>query len=486
MPATSTADRRSPTGPGSASRQSRKTGRSSPAWTIGTTIAAGTCGWRTAGPVRHLIHKWPQDALKVVANAALKAGQWNHVLVTYDGSRQAGGVKIYVNGKLQPTSVQANGLKGTIRTTVPLKMAQRHGGGRLEDVRVEDLRIYDRLLRPARSSNWPARAGLRPCWPSRRTSGPRPRTTSCMPGGSGGRSAIPGADGPDRGLDAGTSGPPGPRHRGPRDAGARRAAHGLRALPRRLRQAARAGVAAARRRSCRPCRPTCRGTGSGFAQWLLRPEHPLTARVTVNRFWQEMFGTGLVRTTEDFGVNGETPSHPELLDWLAVEFRESGWDVKQLFRLMVTSATYRQAAPCHAREAGKGPAEPAAVARPALPHGRRDDPRLCPGGQRPAGGEDRRAERAGRISPTASGRRWPCRRATRAIIAPTAARTCIGAACTRSGSGPPRRPRWTFFNAPSREYAPCAASGPTRRLQALVTLNDPQFVEAARHLAQRR
>jgi hypothetical protein len=81
----------------------------------------------------------------------------------------------------------------------------------------------------------------------------------------------------------------------------------------------------------------------GLARWIVDPANPLTARVAVNRYWQMYFGTGLVKTAEDFGSQGEAPSHPELLDWLATEFVRNGWDVKAMQRLIVTSAAYRQA-----------------------------------------------------------------------------------------------------------------------------------------------
>ncbi len=104
------------------------------------------------------------------------------------------------------------------------------------------------------------------------------------------------------------------------------------------------------------------GRRSVLAGWIASRDNPLTARVFVNRVWQHHFGQGLVRTASDFGVHGEAPTHPELLDWLAVEFVESGWDVKRLHRLILTSAVYRQSAQRRAGSKNARPREPFTIA----------------------------------------------------------------------------------------------------------------------------
>jgi hypothetical protein len=221
----------------------------------------------------------------------------------------------------------------------------------------------------------------------------------------------------------------------------------------------------------------------GLAKWLVDPVNPLTARVTVNRLWQHIYGTGIVKTSEDFGSQGEPPSNQQLLDWLAVDFRESGWDVKKTIRLMVTSATYRQSA----------------EATPEKVEHDRDNRLLSRGPRYRMDAETLRDSAlfaSGLLVPKIGGpsvkpyqppKVWE-------TVAMDNSNTRVYKPDT--GEGLYRRSLYTFwkrsapppsmdiFDAPSREECVVRRERTNTPLQALVTMNDPQFVEADRVLAQ--
>jgi hypothetical protein len=223
----------------------------------------------------------------------------------------------------------------------------------------------------------------------------------------------------------------------------------------------------------------------GFARWLVAPEHPLTARVAVNRFWQQFFGTGIVKTAEDFGSQGEPPSHPELLDWLAVTFREDGWDMKKLAKRLVTTAAYRQSARVTPDALAKDPANRFLARGPRFrldAEAVRDQALFVSG---------LLIEKQGgpSVRPPQPGGLWEAVAYTSSDTARFVPDTEPEKTHRRSmytfwkrTSAPPQM---TTFDAPSREACTVRRERTNTPLQALLLMNEPQMVEAARALGAR-
>ena len=247
-----------------------------------------------------LIHFWPGNAISIRMKQSIPLKQWLQVIVTYDGSSRAEGLNIFVDGTQAAVDVIKDNLTKTIaggghdNISLGERMRDRgFKGGLIDDFRVfgRDVTIETNVeLQKARAELYAFQDAQKELMVMKEL--PQPKKAFVLTRGEYDK----------RGEEVGPQTPE--------------------VLP--------------------PFPKTAPKNRLGYAQWLTSPEHPLMARVTVNRLWQSLFGRGLVKTTEDFGSQGERPLYPELLDYLAMKFIQSGWDVKSLLKEIVTSQVYRQ------------------------------------------------------------------------------------------------------------------------------------------------
>ena len=424
--------------------------------------------------------RWLDDAMRVEGIDELTSGQWHHVFFTYDGSQLASGAKLYVDGELQPTQILFDRFTGTIELECPLRVGSNgrgsHFHGRIDEFRMyrrelteQDIQIlacaetigeivsipYDNRSRmqsaklrryyflqeaapdPIQQA-WVRLVGLRRELKEFDRSIP---TTMIM------------QDRPEpqqtHVLIRGQYNRPGPP--------------------------VRAGVPTAL--SVLPS--DAPDNRLGLARWLVDPANPLTSRVIVNRFWHMYFGNGLVRTLEDFGAQGDPPSHPGLLDWLATEFIRTGWNIKDMQKLIVMSATYRQSSKVTEELLRRDP----------------DNRLLARSPRRRLSAEvvrDQALAASGLLRPQIGG-------PSVKPYQPKGLWSELTAEAYKpdEGDGLYRRSLYSFwkrtipppsmvaFDAPSRETCTLSRSQTNTPLQALALMNGRTYVEAARSMAQR-
>jgi hypothetical protein len=467
-------------------------------------------------PVVHVVDQSPESALVIAAKERLAPGVWHQLFAVFDGSRRgAGALSLYVDGHLADVDLINDKLGASILADAPFRLGARSDKSGVSDtiregrVYIQDVRFYNRSLSPREIAQFAASGLLRALFAPR---DPRESPDSAGPVNdvSAGRArlagprrvAIKSATVYERLYLASFDGP---------SARLRTEMASLYAEEEKLRERGGMTLVMQEDRSAQPVayilsRGNYAAKGElvraatpaflppmasseprnrlGLARWIVSRDNPLTARVTVNRLWASLFGTGIVETTEDFGARGARPGNAPLLDWLAVEFMESGWDFRRMIKWMVMSAAYRQSAAVPPEKLGKDPLN-VLVSRG--PRYRLDaeeirDQALAASGllvRRVGGAPTRPYQPSGvweAVAMKESDTRDYDQDGGDALY-----RRSIYTFWKRSA--PP--PSMEIFNAPSREVFCARRERSDTPLQALVTMNDPQFVEAARCLAAR-
>jgi hypothetical protein len=291
-----------------------------------------------------LIQRWLDDGVRLESEASIPLHRWSHVALTYNGSRLAGGVQLYLNGQPLKVRVHLDYMNQPFDVKQPLRIGGGLGPANRFHGRIAAVRVYRSALTPEDTAVLALPEGvnlLAQVPAAKRSPAQATKLRNCFldqyaPDAlrAAHRELLDLRDERDRLVDSFATvmvmqDSPAPREthvliRGAYDRPGQRVDSGVpTVLP--------------------PLPAEAPNNRLGLAKWMVDPANPLTARVAVNRFWQSFFGVGLVKTVEDFGSQGEWPSHPELLDWLATEFIRTGWDMKAIQKTIVMSATYRQA-----------------------------------------------------------------------------------------------------------------------------------------------
>ncbi len=453
-------------------------------WRLDDIVLIGIQRWAARMTIA-LSSDTPGSRIEIRTRERLRLGDWYHVTLTYDGSGKASGLFLYVDGKLFETDVVKNTLTGAISTDAALRLGSKTLGQPFVG-QIDDLRLYNRTLTPDQIEQIALHY--------------QPRVV--LSGVTGKRSKEEAEEVREYFLT----------YAAPEKL---RTAHAeLKKLrTERLEYEKQIPSAMVMSEASKPRETFVLARGDyrnhtekvepgvpamlpplpkeaprnrlTLARWLVDPAHPLTARVAVNRFWQMYFGLGIVKTQEDFGVQGEPPMHPELLDWLATEFIRSKWDTRQMQRLIVTSATYRQVSTVSAALLEKDPDNRLLARGPRmrLPAEMIRDTALVAGGllNDEIGGPS--------VLPYQPKGLWEEMAFGEGFSAQSYEQS-HGKDLYRRGmyifwkrTVPPAS--MATFDAPDREKCTARRAQTNTPLQALALLNDPTYVEASRALAQR-